>query len=273
MNARSRSAMRTIHTTRGWNGRVLHPASARRTRAGIRAGLVPPWAALGMLLAATASVIPPRVQLPAIVGGRASPTQSQELSALGGAGKAAAAAVLSPRFVPLGADGQPGLGLNWKRPPVRQAVGSGEAISALYVHSEKVAGPDGGPPETKMVQHETTSARLARGGQTRGSEGSVASTMDAELRQFWSGEGLGSVTKTASLHVEAHKYRGVATISIQPGRAAALFPTRLVVSCNGCCCSQATAIHTRPGTSLGSTGTWKSRCPTCRRATMWSSSG
>ncbi|HNP58819.1 hypothetical protein [uncultured Gordonia sp.] len=193
-------------------------------RARARGGLVPPWAALGMLLAATASVIPPRVQLPAIVGGRASLNSITGIVGASGAGKGAAAAVLSPRFVPLGADGQPGLGLNWKRPPVRQAVGSGEAISALYVHSEKVAGPDGGPPETKMVQHETTAwpdwPEVDKLVAVRGRQ---ASTMDAELRQFWSGEGLGSVTKTASLHVEAHKYRGVATISIQPGRAAALF--------------------------------------------------
>ena len=147
--------MRTIHTTRGWNGRVLHPASARRTRAGTgRAS-----AALGGTRDAAgrngighsaASATPGNCR-------RAGVTQLNHRNCRRfGAGKGAAAAVLSPRFVPLGADGQPGLGLNWKRPPVRQAVGSGEAISALYVHSEKVAGPDGGPPETKMVQHETT---------------------------------------------------------------------------------------------------------------------
>lgn len=196
-----------------------------------------PWAVLGFTLGRTALAVPPSVQLPPVVCAPASLNLILGIVAPSGAGKGGAVyAASGVRFyteppVPTPAIGAtPDTRAFGPTPshevvtPTPASVGSGEAIASLFVSREKVEDPIDGKSEWEMVQH-TTAAWIHwdEVDTLTGQKGRQGSTLDAELRKLYSGEGLGNVTKTNCLVCAPHIYRAVASVSIQPGRAAGLY--------------------------------------------------
>lgn len=196
-----------------------------------------PWAVLGFTLGRTALAVPPHVQLPAVVCAPASLNLILGVVGTSGQGKGGAVyAASGVRFyteppAPTPPIGTPPDTRSFGPTPSHEvvtptpaSVGSGEAIASLFVSREKVENPVDGKSEWIMQQH-TTAAWLHwdEVDTLTGQKGRQGSTLDAELRKLYSGEGLGNVTKTNCLYCEGHIYRAVASMSIQPGRAAGLY--------------------------------------------------
>lgn len=196
-----------------------------------------PWAVLGFTLGRTALAVPPHVQLPPVVCAPASLNLILGIVAPSGAGKGGAVYAASGiRFyteppaptAPIGT--APDTRSFGPTPstevvtPTPASVGSGEAIASLFVSREKVENPVDGKSEWEMVQHTVASwIHWDEVDTLTGQKGRQGSTLDAELRKLYSGEGLGNVTKTNCLVCAPHIYRAVASVSIQPGRAGGLY--------------------------------------------------
>ncbi|UJW66738.1 DUF3854 domain-containing protein [Mycobacteroides chelonae] len=196
-----------------------------------------PWAVLGFTLGRTALAVPPHVQLPAVVCAPASLNLILGVVGTSGQGKGGAVYAASGiRFYTEPPAPTPPIGTapdtrsfgptpsHEVVTPTPASVGSGEAIASLFVSREKVENPVDGKSEWIMQQH-TTAAWLHwdEVDTLTGQKGRQGSTLDAELRKLYSGEGLGNVTKTNCLYCEGHIYRAVASMSIQPGRAGGLY--------------------------------------------------
>ncbi|SKO40531.1 DUF3854 domain-containing protein [Mycobacteroides abscessus] len=196
-----------------------------------------PWAVLGFTLGRTALAVPPHVQLPPVVCAPASLNLLLGVVGTSGQGKGGAVYASSGiRFyteppAPTAPIGTPPDTRSFGPMPSHEvvtptpaSVGSGEAIASLFVSREKVENPIDGKSEWIMQQH-TVSAWLHwdEVDTLTGQKGRQGSTLDAELRKLYSGEGLGNVTKTNCLYCGGHIYRAVASMSIQPGRAGGLY--------------------------------------------------
>lgn len=200
----------------------------------LRAG---PWAVLGFTLGRAALAVPPNVQLPAVVCAPASLNLILGIVGTSGQGKGGAVYAASGiRFYTEQPEPTPPIGTtDFTRTfaptpshevvtPTPASVGSGEAIASLFVSREKVENPVDGKAEWVMVQHTVSSwIHWDEVDTLTGQKGRQGSTLDAELRKLYSGEGLGNVTKTNCLHCDPHIYRAVASMSIQPGRAGGLY--------------------------------------------------
>jgi hypothetical protein len=164
-----------------------------------------PWAVLGVVLARVAAVAPPRVVLPAMVGGQASLNPYVGLVGPAGAGKGAAEAAAADA-IQLG-DVEVG------------ALGSGEGLVHLFMR--RLSDKDGGG----QVQHheavllsvpeiDTLTALGARQG----------ATLLPELRKAYMGErlGFGYADPKKRLSLSSHAYRLALVVGIQPERALAL---------------------------------------------------
>lgn len=196
-----------------------------------------PWAVLGFTLGRAALAVPPHVQLPPVVCAPASLNLILGIVAPSGAGKGGAVYAASGiRFYteapePPAPIGTPPAARTFGPLPSHEvvtptpaSVGSGEAIASLFVSREKVDDPIDGKPQYEMVQHTVASwIHWDEVDTLTGQKGRQGSTLDAELRKLYSGEGLGNVTKTNCLVCAPHIYRAVASVSIQPGRAAGLY--------------------------------------------------
>lgn len=196
-----------------------------------------PWAVLGFTLGRTALAVPPHVQLPAVVCAPASLNLILGVVGTSGQGKGGAVYASSGiRFYteapvptrPIGT--APDTRTFGPTPstevvtPTPASVGSGEAIASLFVSREKVENPVDGKSEWIMQQHTVASwIHWDEVDTLTGQKGRQGSTLDAELRKLYSGEGLGNVTKTNCLYCDPHIYRAVASMSIQPGRAGGLY--------------------------------------------------
>ncbi|RIU33908.1 DUF3854 domain-containing protein [Mycobacteroides abscessus] len=196
-----------------------------------------PWAVLGFTLGRTALAVPPHVQLPPVVCAPASLNLILGIVGTSGQGKGGATYAASgirfytePPAPPTPIGTTPDTRTFGPTPstevvtPTPASVGSGEAIASLFVSREKVEDPIDGKASWEMVQH-TTAAWIHWDeiDTLTGQKGRQGSTLDAELRKLYSGEGLGNVTKTNCLYCDPHIYRAVVSMSIQPGRASGLY--------------------------------------------------
>lgn len=170
-----------------------------------RARRASPWAVLGVVLARVAAVTPPRLVLPALVGGQASLNPYVGLVGPAGAGKGAAEAAAADAV---------NVGV------VETAdLGSGEGLVHLFMR--RLKDTEGGGQE----QHRTAALlsvpeidTLTALGQRQGA------TLMPELRKAFMGErlGFGYVDPKKRLSVGRHAYRLSLVVGIQPERALAL---------------------------------------------------
>lgn len=175
----------------------------RHVRDFARARRVSPWAMLGAVLVNVIGAVPPSVQIPPLVGSRASLNLFVGLVGESGKGKGAPerAAKDAVRTKPIYSTG----------------IGSGEGINHMFAHYDKQA-------DTTVMDRDTVLFSvpeidtLAALGQRN------ASTLLPQLRKAWSGEALSFAyaARDKGLVIREHSYRLVLVAGIQPGRAGAL---------------------------------------------------
>lgn len=203
-----------------------------------RARMVGPWAALFMTLTHAALLTPWWVRLPAVVSGKdASLNLITALVGESGGGKSATSgggAIIHWETDPLTPEGaalHEGEGQSPRRILQPDTVGSGEAVSSMFVELRRLEGdpdPVTGKPGPKVpVLVRTRRAAWVDFAEVDHFLGLVrkeASTLSAELRKFWDGATIGVHTKTMERRstVEAFTYRGVVTVNVQPTRAGVL---------------------------------------------------
>lgn len=189
------SEAESFWTTRPILAHILRLARTRR---------VGPWAVLGTAMARAVATIPPYVALPGTVGGRMSLNLFVALVGPSGAGKG-------------GAEAAGATGIKFPEPHIDHVpLGSGEGASRTFR-------PWGTPAELPnpissviftVPEIDTLTALMSRQG----------STLSAELRKLYSGEGLGfaNAGKDTRNVVAAHSYRACAIVGVQPLRSRAL---------------------------------------------------
>jgi hypothetical protein len=172
-----------------------------------------PWAVLGVVLTRVVCATPPKVQLPPLVGGRASLNLFVALVGLSGGGKGAAQTVGAEAV-----DVERAYGLSMPRSVsfATHTVGSGQGLAHAYVRWEKGTG---------MVPYATSALfTIEEVDHLVGLTGQNGSTLLPELRRLYMGEKLGhmyvDVQKRAE--VPAHSYRAGLIMGVQPARAGVL---------------------------------------------------
>jgi len=173
-----------------WNSR----ASLRNIFDAALSRWASPWAVLAGVLARSACLIPPRIQLPPIVGGNGSLNHFYGLTGVSGGGKGAAINVakeLTPSIIYEG------------------KIGSGEGFINILQGNPR--DPDS---RRESVWFDAGEIDLVKAMGDRS-----GSTLDAILRDAWMGASIGFGYKESSF-VEAHSYRVTVTLGIQPRRAA-----------------------------------------------------
>ena len=164
---------------------------------------VSPWALLGEVLLRVIVLVPPAVQLPALVGGNASLNLFAGIVGRSGQGKGTAAA--AARDV-----------IDVGRKVAGKGIGSGEGLVKLFGKADK----DGEVTRTSyaellsIYEIDSFGAQQSRSGATIG----------AELRKTYSGEPIGFAYAdgTKRVLIDAHSYRLCVSAGIQPGRGAIL---------------------------------------------------
>lgn len=169
-----------------------------------RARMVGPYAVLAYAIADAVSTVPPYIKTPPIVGGPGSLNMCIAIVGASGAGKGTAAAAARDGVVcsyPVG-------------PIPRVPIGSGEGIARTYRPAG--TGPDDGPNHVTSAiftaeEIDTWAAIASRSG----------STLSAEVRKMYSGEqlGFGNAGKDTRNIVQAHSYRALTVVGVQPDRS------------------------------------------------------
>lgn len=183
-----------------------------------RARRVAPWAVLANVLARVVAATPPTVQLPPIIGGRASLNLFIGLVGKSGDGKDTARAAAEELLTIDGGDGY-----------MLAPLGSGEGLSHMFMTLRKPRGADGKvirDAEPELIQYNTAALVTVGEIDTLGAlVGRKASTVMAQLRQAAMGEQLGFfyVDTAKRMIVPKHAYRLCLVAGIQPARAAVLF--------------------------------------------------
>ncbi|WP_167344278.1 hypothetical protein [Mycolicibacter heraklionensis] len=167
-----------------------------------RARYAAPWAVFFAVLIRVAASVGPHVQLPAVIGGRAS------LNLL--------CAFVSPSGGGKGISDQVGR-LAWPTSITELPIGSGEGFAATFMPSAK---PDGDGEPIAPVIFNCSEIDILTGSAIR-----QGSTILGTMKAFAMGELLGSTnaTKGNSRHVPAHSYRGCLSIGAQPGHTGVIF--------------------------------------------------
>jgi hypothetical protein len=195
---------RACDTERFWTARpvLMHIrdfALARRTS---------PWAVLGVVLVRVIAATPPRVVLPALVGGVASLNLFVALVGSSGAGKGAALRVATDAV----ALAHPDSSTNF----AEHTVGSGQGIAHAYARWERGGGIKRYADSAVFVIEEID--------HLVGLTGQTGSTLLPELRRLYLGERLGHlyVDEHKRVQIEAHTYRAGLIAGVQPARAGVL---------------------------------------------------
>lgn len=167
-----------------------------------RARYAAPWAVFFAVLLRVAASIGPHVQLPGVIGGRASLNVMCAFVSLSGGGK--------------GISDKVGR-LAWPTPITELPIGSGEGIAATFMPPAK---PDENNPPVTSVIFNCSEIDIFTGIATR-----QGSTILGTLKAFAMGELLGSTnaTKANSRNVPAHSYRGCLSVGAQPGHTGVIF--------------------------------------------------
>jgi hypothetical protein len=198
----------------------------REIRRRAKSAQVSPMVSLSANLNAILGVVPPRVTLPKLVGKRRSPlnliTAAVDESG-GGKGGLTTADIdpVSARTCPTLPDVIGGV----VHVPSPITVGSGEAIAGAFssVEKDKESGVSVSVNHTDSVWfawEEITKVLAVRDRK--------GSTIEAELCLLYSGERLGSATKTNALWTDAMSYRGLVSIAAQLATAGGLFVNEFV---------------------------------------------
>lgn len=172
-----------------------------------RARMASPWAVLGAVMARATCAVPPKITLPAIIGGEASLNLFVALVGRSGGGKGAAESVAAEC-------------VQFTEEQEVATLGSGEGIMHLY--SEYGIDPDGVKGPIRLRDSVLFTApeidQLAALGSRQ------SSTLMPTLRSAWSGERIGFsyASREKKLPLEAHTYRLGLIVGVQPARAAAL---------------------------------------------------
>lgn len=165
-----------------------------------RARMVGPYAVLAYAVAEAVATIPPYITLEPVIGGRGSLNMCIAITGRSGAGKGTAAAAARDGVIcsyPVG-------------PVARVPIGSGEGIARTY---RPQGTPAEGPNQVTAAifsaeEIDTWAAIASRSG----------STLSAEVRKMFSGEqlGFGNAGKDTRNVVEAHTYRALVVVGVQP---------------------------------------------------------
>ncbi len=163
-----------------------------------RARYVSPWAVLFGVLLRVAASVPPNVQLPPVIGDRASLNLLCAFVGRSGAGKGNSAKVAA---------------LAWPDEILTRPVGSGQGIAEAFTRRSE---SDEIKPVIFDVPEVDTLAGLTK------TQGSV---LLPTVKSLAMGEQLGqtNATKESSRNVPAHSYRACMSVGVQPGHADVLF--------------------------------------------------
>ena len=167
-----------------------------------RARYAAPWAVFFAVLLRVAASIGPHVQLPGVIGGRASLNLLCAFVSLSGGGK--------------GISDKTGR-LAWPTHIIELPIGSGEGIAATFTPPAKA--DENTEPITSVIFN-CSEIDIFTGIATR-----QGSTILGTLKAFAMGELLGSTnaTKANSRNVPAHSYRGCLSVGAQPGHTGIIF--------------------------------------------------
>jgi hypothetical protein len=167
-----------------------------------RARYAAPWAVFFAVLLRVAASIDHRVQLPGVIGGRASLNLLCAFVSISGGGK--------------GISDQVGR-LAWPTPITEKPIGTGEGIAAVFMPPDK---PDENNEPVTSVIFSCSEIDILTGIATR-----QGSTILGTLKAFAMGELLGSTnaSKATSRLVKAHTYRGCLSVGAQPGHTGIIF--------------------------------------------------
>jgi hypothetical protein len=172
----------------------------RTIRAWARARYAAPSAVLGGVFLRVAASVGPEVQLPGLIGGRASLNLLAAFVSPSGGGKGISDKVAR---------------LVWPRPIVEKPIGSGEGIAATFTPPKK--------PDAEQIRAAIFSAgeidTLA------GLAGRQGSILLAQLKNMAMGELLGqsNASEATTRIVPAHSYRACLGVGAQPGHCDVIF--------------------------------------------------
>ncbi|OBE99011.1 hypothetical protein [Mycobacterium sp. 852002-10029_SCH5224772] len=159
---------------------------------------VSPWAVLFGVLLRVAASVPPNVQLPAVIGGRASLNLLCAFVGRSGAGKGSSAKVAA---------------LAWPVEILTLPLGSGQGIAEVFARRS-------GSGEIEPVIFEVPEVdALTALTKTQGS------VLLPTVKSLAMGEQIGqtNATKDSSRNVPAHSYRACLSVGVQPGHANVIF--------------------------------------------------
>ncbi|MFN3003259.1 hypothetical protein [Mycolicibacterium wolinskyi] len=165
-----------------------------------RARYAAPWAVFGAVLLRVAASTGPEVQLPGIIGGRASLNLLAAFVSPSGGGKGISDKVA--REV-------------WPAPIIERPIGSGEGIAATFMPPKK----EGQEAITRAIFSVPEIDTLA------GIAGRQGSILLAQLKSMAMGELLGqsNASDATTRIVQAHSYRCCLSVGAQPGHCGVIF--------------------------------------------------
>lgn len=167
-----------------------------------RARYAAPWAVFGAVLLRVAASVGPNVQLPGLIGGRASLNLLCAFVSPSGGGKGISDKVAR---------------LAWPTPVLELPLGSGEGIAAIFKQPDKPSADE--EPVTSAIlgvpEIDTLTGLASRQG----------SILLAQLKSMAMGEQIGqsNASKATSRVVQAHTYRCCLSVGAQPGHTGVLF--------------------------------------------------
>lgn len=164
-----------------------------------RARYAAPWAVFGAVLLRVAATAEPSVQLPGVIGGRASLNLLAAFVSPSGGGKGISDKVAR---------------LAWPAPIVERPVGSGEGIAATFMPPKGDA-----EPLTRAIINVPEVDTLA------GLASRQGSILLAQLKSMAMGEQLGqsNASESTTRIIAAHAYRCCLSVGAQPGHTGVLF--------------------------------------------------
>ena len=164
-----------------------------------RARYAAPWAVFGAVLLRVAATAEPSVQLPGVIGGRASLNLLAAFVSPSGGGKGISDKVAR---------------LAWPAPIVERPVGSGEGIAATFMPPKGDA-----EPITRAIINVPEVDTLA------GLASRQGSILLAQLKSMAMGEQLGqsNASEATTRIIAAHSYRCCLSVGAQPGHTGVLF--------------------------------------------------
>ncbi|WP_454788507.1 hypothetical protein [Mycolicibacterium lutetiense] len=165
-----------------------------------RARYAAPWAVLGAVLLRVAASTGPEVQLPGIIGGRASLNLLAAFVSPSGGGKGISDKVAREA---------------WPAPIIERPIGSGEGIAATFMPPKK----EGQEAITRAIFSVPEIDTLA------GIAGRQGSILLAQLKSMAMGELLGqsNASDATTRIVQPHTYRSCLSVGAQPGHCGVIF--------------------------------------------------